>query len=169
MYSQAGLRNRTAYSVKSSKNLVMVILLLTIVLSTIAAGCSSGKTPVTSAPDTDPFAMDRVATIRLVMSKEAQAECIDNAVTEKYVRADFWFDDKLVPDVAVRPKGNASLWETLRLGSPRFGFKIDFNLFNRARSFRGLKKINLNNGWSDPTLIRECLAYEIFEQMPTKL
>ena len=139
--------------------------LLVIVLATVVAGCSSGILPETYDPSADPFTTDRVATIRLVMSKEAQAECIRNAVAEKYVRADFWFDGELVPDVAVRAKGNASLWETLRLGSPRFGFKVDFNLFNRARSFHGLKKINLNNGWSDPTLIRECLSYEIFEQM----
>ena len=43
--------------------------------------------------------------------------------------------------------------------------KIDFNLLNKARDFRGLKKVNLNNGWRDPTLLRERLSYEIFEQM----
>lgn len=163
------LTNTAGCLVKSSKVInkgkILAVLLVIIVLATVTAGCSSGISRQISNSDVDPFTTDRVATIRLVMSKEAQAECINNAVAENYVRADFWFDDELVPDVAVRSKGNASLWETLRLGSPRFGYKIDFNLFNRARSFHGLKKINLNNGWTDPTLIRECLAYEIFEQM----
>ena len=33
------------------------------------------------------------------------------------------------------------------------------------RIFEGLKKLNLNNGFSDPSFIRETLGYELFEQM----
>ena len=42
---------------------------------------------------------------------------------------------------------------------------VDFNLFNRARTFHGVKKVFLNNGWSDPTLIREVIAYGVFAGM----
>lgn len=45
--------------------------------------------------------------------------------------------------------------------------KVDFNFFNSARIFYGLKKVNLNNGFSDPTLTRETLGYELFEQIDT--
>ncbi len=51
------------------------------------------------------------------------------------------------------------------MGTGRVGLKIDFNFFNFAQTFRGFKKLNLNNGFSDPTLIRETIAYELFEQM----
>jgi len=88
-----------------------------------------------------------------------------NPGTEEYVKAKFLFDDELVPDVAVRPKGNSSLMSVARSESPRMSLKVDFNLFNSARTFYGLKKVNLNNGFSDPTLIREVLSYDLFEQM----
>jgi hypothetical protein len=43
--------------------------------------------------------------------------------------------------------------------------KVDFNFFNSSLSFRGLKKLSLNNGFSDPTYLREVLGYEVFEAM----
>jgi len=113
----------------------------------------------------EPFITDRVVTLRIVTTEEDWASCQANVLAEEYIKADFWFDGELVPDVAIRPKGNSSLRSAADSGTPRFSLKIDFNFFNVARTFRGLKKLNLNNGFSDPTLIRECLAYELFEQM----
>jgi len=145
---------------KSIKLIFMQLLVIS-VLATGAAGCAS-QVP---SERLDPFITDRVVEVRIVMEEEDWTSCQVNAMAEEYVQADFWFDGELVPDVAVRPKGNSSLLFVAASGSPRFSLKVDFNLFNRARNFRGLKKVNLNNGWSDPTLLRERLAYELFEQM----
>ena len=89
----------------------------------------------------------------------------ENALTEKYAKADMWFDGERVPDIAVRPKGNSSLMTTVNRGSVRFSLKADLNFFNSARNLDGVKKLNFNNGFSDPTLMREILAYELFEYM----
>ena len=112
-----------------------------------------------------PFYTDRVVTVRIVMPGEDWESSQENAFAEEYVRADFWFGDKLVPDVAVRPKGYSSLMWARISSNPRVGLKVDFNFFNSARNFYGLKKVNFNNGYKDPTLIREVLSYGIFEQM----
>ena len=144
-----------------SIKVIFVQLSVISVLATGAAGCAS-QVP---SEGLDPFIADRVVEVRIVMEEEDWTSCQVNATAEEYVRADFWFDGELVPDVAVRPKGNSSLLFVAASGSPRFSLKIDFNLLNRARDFRGLKKVNLNNSWSDPTLLRERLAYELFEQM----
>ena len=144
-----------------SIKVIFVQLLVISVLTTGAVGCAS-QVP---SGGLDPFITDRVVEVRIVMEEEDWTSCQVNAMAEEYVQADFWFDGELVPDVAVRPKGNSSLLFVAASGSPRFSLKVDFNLFNRARNFRGLKKVNLNNGWSDPTLLRERLAYELFEQM----
>ena len=144
---------------------ILVVFLLFIVLATGVSGCAGSLSRKTYDLNASPFDTNRVATVRIVMKEKDWEFTRANAVSEQYVQADFWFDGELVPDVAVRPKGNASLWETLKMGSQRFGLKVDFNFFNRARTFHGIKKLNFNNGWSDPTLIREYLAYEIFEQM----
>jgi spore coat protein CotH len=76
-----------------------------------------------------------------------------------------WYDGELVPDIALRPKGNSSLSSTISSGSIRFSLKADLNFFNSARNLDGVKKLNFNNGWSDPSFMREILSYEIFEQM----
>ena len=140
------------------------MLLTLIVLATGITGCgglSSEKTQDTAFP----FYKDRVATIRIEMEEEDWSFCLTNAFEEQYVPADFWFDDELIPNVGVRPKGNSSLGQAVGWDSPRIPLAVDFNIFNQARNFHGVKKIFLNNGWSDPTLIREVLAYETFSEM----
>lgn len=124
---------------KSSK-VIVVGLLAMVVLATGVLGCGgvSGRMP---AQDQDAFITDRVVEVRIVMKDEDWTTCQQNALAEQYVRADFWFDGELVPDVAIRPKGNSSLRSTVQSKSPRFSLKVDFNLFNRARNFRGLKKV----------------------------
>jgi len=146
-------------------NVVFIGLLLVMAMTVGVVGCSPLELAQASSGNSDAFITDRVVEVRIVMKDEDWKACQDNAIAEQYVRADFWFDGELTPDVAVRPKGNSSLREAVSSRSSRFSLKVDFNLLNSARTFRGLKKLNLNNGFSDPTLIRECLAYEIFEQM----
>ena len=142
---------------KNSK-VLLAGLLVTTVLAVGGVGCQSQVSR-------EPFIPEDVATVRIVMTEEDWTTCQKNADAEEYIKANFWYDDELVPDVAVRPKGNSSLRSAIRSESLRFSLKVDFNFFNSARTFRGLKKVNYNNGFSDPTLIRERLAYELFEQM----
>jgi spore coat protein CotH len=141
-----------------SNRVVQPGLLITVAIAAGLSGCGIGES-------FDAFITDRVVAVRIVMSEDDWTASQQNALAEEYVRADFWFDGELVPDVAVRPKGNSSLRQAANSGSTRFSLKVDFNLLNRNRNFRGLKKLNFNNGFSDPTLIRESLAYELFDQM----
>ncbi len=147
----------------SGKNRIMRLagLLLAGMFVVSLAGCG-GQDEV---DESTPFYADRVATVRILMEEEDWEYMQANAREEEYVKADFWFDDELVPDVAVRPKGNSSLMSVAQSGTARMSLKVDFNFFNSARTLYGLKKANFNNGFSDPTLIREVLSYELFEQM----
>jgi len=140
------------------------VLLVVIVITTCVSGCAGSASRGTHDPKIDPFVTDRVATVRIVMEEEDWSYCREHAFEERYVSADFWWDDELVPDVGVRTKGNSSLGQAVGWGSPRMPLAVDFNLFNRARTFHGVKKVFLNNGWSDPTLIREVVTYKIFEE-----
>jgi hypothetical protein len=113
----------------------------------------------------DPFIQDRVVPVKIVMAEKDWQWILANPMAEQYVRADFWFDGRKYPNVAVRPKGNSSLMSVAGSGSKRMSLKIDFNFFNSAQTFCGLKKLCLNNGFSDPTYIREILGYELFKGM----
>lgn len=57
--------------------------------------------------------------------------------------------------VGVRLKGNSS-------GSlpVKKSMKIDFNKYVSGQKYHGLKKINLNNGFNDPTMLREKLFFD---------
>jgi spore coat protein CotH len=136
-----------------------------LIIAISLVGCGGGTSGQVEDEDSGPFYDDRVATVRILMPEEDWEFMQKNARAEEYAKADFWFDDKLVPDVAVRPKGNSSLMSVAQSGSARMGLKADFNFFNSTRTFYGLRKANLNNGFSDPTLIREVLSYDLFEQM----
>ena len=143
----------------------LIALLLTgLLLVTGLAGC--GQVSVQGdGDDSAPFYKDRVVTIYLVMDEEDWEYMQQNAINEEYARADMWYDGELITDVAVRPKGSSSLASAVQGRSIRFSLKVDINFFNSFRTLYGVKKINLNNGWSDPTFMREVLAYEIFEEM----
>src|SRR4030043_16334 len=142
--------------------IVAVLLALIFVMS--LAGCdrqSAGQ----SEESTAAFCPDRVVSVRFVMTEENWTSLRENARDEDYVKTDMWYDGELVPDIAVRPKGNSSLATAISTGSIRFSFKADLNFFNSARNLDGVKKLNFNNGFSDPTFMREILSYELFAQM----
>jgi len=144
------------------------ILLAVLLLTTLAVGlggCSGTASDKTKYTAENLFRDDRVATVRILMSDSSWENTRKNAIAENYVKADLWFDDLLVPDVAVRPKGNSSLMSVARSGTARMSLKVDINFFNAARDLGGVKKLNFNNGFSDPTLIREVLAYDLYRQM----
>ncbi len=118
-----------------------------------------------SSESINPFNREQIRTVRIVMAEKDWKWLLANPMSEKYVRADFWFDGRKFSNVAVRPKGNSSLMSVAASGSKRLSLKIDFNFFNSAQTFYGVKKLCLNNGFSDPTFIREVLSYEIFREM----
>ncbi len=80
---------------------------------------------------------------------------------EEYVKAVFECDGKKVRGVGVRFKGNSSMMAGAREG--KFPFKIDFDRF-KDQTFAGMKKLNLSNGFKDPSSMREFLAYELFNK-----
>ncbi|NQT71247.1 MAG: CotH kinase family protein [Chloroflexi bacterium] len=147
-------------------NIVLTSLLLMIVLAGIGVtGCQERTSMQVPSRDGDAFVTDRVVDVYFYMKPELWKNLQSRAEKEQYYQIDFWFDSELVPDVAVRAKGSSSLKYVIEDGSIRLSLKVDFNLLNDARQFRGLKKLNFHNGFRDPTLIRESLAYELFREM----
>jgi spore coat protein CotH len=113
----------------------------------------------------DAFPDDRVLTVRVLMDSADWAAMQANIQAKEYYKADIWIDDELLQDVAIRTKGSSSLMAAARAGTFRAGLKVDFNFFNQARSYRGVKKVVYNNGFSDPTLMKEFLGYELMAEM----
>jgi spore coat protein CotH len=77
---------------------------------------------------------------------------------DPYFPARFEYGDLVLDPVGVRFKGNSSF----RIPGVKKPFRIDFNEYDegdpgRQTTFYGMKKLNLNNGFKDPTLLREKL------------
>jgi len=73
---------------------------------------------------------------------------------DPYFPARFRHGDIVLDPVGVRFKGNSSF---TGVRGVKKSFKIDFNEYNRDTTFLGLKKLNLNNGHLQPTLLNEKL------------
>ncbi len=73
-----------------------------------------------------------------------------NDPDDPYFPAAVECDDVVLDPVGVRFKGNSSF----SIPGVKKSFKIDFNEYDPDATFVGLKKLNLNNGFKDPTLLR---------------
>ncbi len=70
------------------------------------------------------------------------------------------FDGQIIDSTGVRLKGNSSYWGS----GEKKSIKLKFNKFVSGQKLDGLKKINLNNSFNDPTLMREKLFLDILQE-----
>jgi len=109
-----------------------------------------------------PFITDRVLVVEIELEDDAWQAILDDPESETYQSANLVYDGERLDEVAVRVKGNSSL--NAVAGDPdsvRFSFKLDTNRIVSGQKFRGVKKLNFNNGFKDPSLIREHLGYRL--------
>jgi spore coat protein CotH len=111
------------------------------------------------------FSSDRVVKVYIVMNQSDWKSLISNSFDEKYRQADLWYGSTVVYDIAVRAKGNYKTVAEVYPDSIRCSLKADLNLLNAEQNLDGVKKLNFNNNWGDPSFIREVLGYELFRQM----
>lgn len=72
------------------------------------------------------------------------------------MKGDVEIDGIYISNVGVQFKGNSSFNNL----SQKKSWKIDFNEYVVGQKYNGLKVINLNNGFKDPTFLREKLALD---------
>lgn len=107
------------------------------------------------------FAQDTVWDVHLTFQYD---DFIDSLLwtheADTYLVATFQWEDEIVDSVGVKFKGNSSF----QIPSNKKSLKIDFNRFFDDQTFLGLKKLNLNNCFKDPTFLREKLMMEVLNQ-----
>lgn len=77
-----------------------------------------------------------------------------------YIKGDVEIDGTLMLNCGVKLKGNSSYNNP----SNKKSFKLDFNEYVSGQKYDGLKKINLNNGFKDPTFLREKLMLDFLRE-----
>ncbi|MFO1442532.1 CotH kinase family protein [Bacillus sp. Bva_UNVM-123] len=112
------------------------------------------------------FNQNKVTKVDIKVDDNDLRSVLENPEAEKYVEATVEIDGTKVENVGLRTKGNLSLRSVVNIeDSERYSFKIDFDHYNSDQSLYGLKKLNLNNNYSDSTQMREYLSYKLMEKM----
>lgn len=77
---------------------------------------------------------------------------------KQYLPCTIVIDSTTIDSVGMRLKGYFSNWGSSSQKKP---FKIDFNEFVTGQKYDGLKKLNLGNAFSDPTMLRDKLSLDM--------
>ncbi|WP_411349127.1 CotH kinase family protein [Paenibacillus sp. WLX2291] len=112
------------------------------------------------------FIEDKVVDVKITIDSDDFQDILDNAADEKYYGATVDYNGKVLNNVGIRAKGNLSLRSVVQMDdSDRYSFKLSFDQYISGQNLYGLDKINLNNGYSDASYMREFLAYELSEML----
>ncbi|MDO9534434.1 MAG: CotH kinase family protein [Bacillota bacterium] len=111
------------------------------------------------------FQRDEVMDVNIGISEADWENMMENPMAEKFHPATVTVNGDIYPSVRIRTKGNSSLMSVARSDSNRYSFKINFDSLVKNQTMAGLTQLNLNNGFSDPSYMREYLSYQIFEEM----
>ncbi len=105
------------------------------------------------------FDTTRVHTIDLVM--DDWEGFLDTCENEQYECCSVVIDNEAYKNVAIRAKGNTSLSMVSRYGNDRYSFKIEFDHYDRGKTYYGLDKLSLNNIIQDNTYSKDYLSYQM--------
>lgn len=153
------IKNRVVYSCMA------ILLVLFIVMVAVLPNINIETKNNEFSYETLVFNKSKVTTVDIEIAEEDWEDMLANAADEEYKQANVTVNGKRIENVAIRTKGNLSLREVVNSDSDRYSLKIDFDYYDNTQSLYGLKKLNLNNNYSDTTLMREYISYELMEKM----
>ena len=111
------------------------------------------------------FQRDKVTAVNIEMDEKDLEDMLANPTKEEIHPGTVTIDGVTVSAVGIRTKGNSSLTSVASSDSDRYSFKIDFDYYQDGQSLYGMKKLNLNNNFSDASQIREYVSYTLMEEM----
>lgn len=115
---------------------------------------------------TDVFDQSKVTTVDITVDEADFKKMLESPLDEEMYSADVVINGEKVENVGFRTKGNLTLRSVAQMeDSDRYSWKIDFDKYVDEQNLHGLKKLNLNNNYSDPSQMREYLAYSLMKKM----
>ncbi|MCR5206648.1 MAG: CotH kinase family protein [Lachnospiraceae bacterium] len=105
------------------------------------------------------FDNSKVHTIEIVI--DDWDEFLETCESEVYSVCNVVIDGELIKKVGIRGKGNTSLSSVKNMNSSRYSFKIEFDQYDKTKSYYGLDKLCLNNIIQDNTYMKDYLAYTL--------
>lgn len=122
---------------------------------------SSCKTSLTYAK----HLFDQSTVHKIEMTMDGWDDFIDNCTDEKYRACAVTIDGEAQGTVGIRAKGNTSLSSMAQYDNDRYSFKIEFDHYQKKKTYRGLDKLSLNNIIQDATYMKDYWSYTFMNQM----
>lgn len=121
----------------------------------------------------DYFLKDDLQVVSITVPQDNLDYLFENAEDEPTVFAeDVTIGDTTLSYVGLKTKGNFTKSETVRAGSHRFSFTINFgayinkeNGYSDKQNFYGVSKISFNNFFFDKTMMKEYCALRLMSEM----
>ncbi|MEM6726154.1 MAG: CotH kinase family protein, partial [Bacteroidota bacterium] len=112
----------------------------------------------------DFYATDEIQTIEIEFEQSNWRVLLDSLKAnnaEARLEATVHINGQKFNRAGIRFKGNSSYNSALRDGLIKLPFNIKLDYFDRSANYQGYQTIKLANGFRDPSMVREVLAYEI--------
>ena len=140
---------------------------LLVVVFCVAAYCAVGRADSAESHTYAEhiFQDDTVNEINIEIDEADWQDMLENPLEEEYHKANITINGETVGNVAIRTKGNNSLTSVASSDSDRYSFKIDFDYYDDNSNYYGLKKLCLNNNYSDNSSMREYISYKIMGEL----
>ena len=87
------------------------------------------------------------------------------SAAEEYTACTLVIDGEKFGSVGIRGKGNTSLSSVAQYGNDRYSFKVEFDQYQKGRSYYGLDKLSLNNLIQDKTYLKDYVSYILMNKM----
>lgn len=139
------------------------LLLCIIILMSVFSLCTTATDIVSD--HTEIFQKDDVIDIKIELDDADLTDMLEYATNEEYHCANITVGGTTLNNIGIRTKGNMTLSSVARSESDRYSYRIKFNKYVKGQKLFGLDELCLNNGYSDPSYMREYLHYEILEQL----
>ncbi len=138
---------------------LMCLLIFMLVFGEAAKASASG---ITMGYESSLFSTDSIIDVDVSISEDDWADLLENALDEEYYSCDVTVNGTKYSNVGIRAKGNTSLSMVASSDSDRYSFKICFDEYVDGQSCDGLTKLVLNNNYSDATMMKEAICYDMF-------
>ena len=111
------------------------------------------------------FEKDSIIDIDININEADLQDMYEYPKNEEYHSADITVNGIEMKNSGIRTKGNMTLASVASSDSDRYSFRIKFNKYVKGQTLLGLNELCLNNGYSDPSYMREYLHYEMLREM----
>ncbi len=127
-----------------------------------SAAAQTNSSGLSMAYENTLFDTASVIEVDIDISEDAWSDLLENATAEAYYDCNVTVNGTTYEHVGLRAKGNTSLSMVASSDSDRYSFKIKFDEYVDGQSADGLSKLVLNNNYSDATMMKEALCYDMF-------